>query len=92
MSRPKLADALATAHVVFDKATLETAIARMADEIAPAYADGEAPLFLTVMNGGLPFAAQPAFALGERGVDLPSDYLPATRYRIAPLDPHAHLV
>ena len=81
MSRPKLADALATAHVVFDKATLETAIARMADEIAPAYAGEEAPLFLTVMNGGLPFAAQLAFALGERGLDLQFDYLHATRYR-----------
>ena len=81
MSRPKLADAMATAHVVFDKATLEAAIARMADEIAPAYADGEAPLFLTVMNGGLPFAAQLAFALGERGLDLEFDYLHATRYR-----------
>lgn len=81
MSRLKLADALATAHVVFDKATLEAAIARMADEIAPSYADGEAPLFLTVMNGGLPFAAQLAFALGERGVDLEFDYLHATRYR-----------
>ena len=81
MSRPKLADALATAHVVFDKATLETAIARMADEIAPAYAGEEAPLFLTVMNGGLPFAAQLAFALGERGLDLEFDYLHATRYR-----------
>ena len=81
MSRPKLADALATAHVVFDKATLEAAIARMADEIVPAYAGGEAPLFLTVMNGGLPFAAQLAFALGERGLDLEFDYLHATRYR-----------
>ena len=81
MSRPKLADALATAHVVFDKATLEAAIARMADEIVPAYAGGEAPLCLTGMNGGLPFAAQPAFALGERGLDLEFDYLHATRYR-----------
>ena len=71
MSRPKLADALATAHVVFDKATLEAAIARMADVIVPVYADGDTPLFLTVMNGGLPFAAQLAFALGERGLDLP---------------------
>ena len=81
MSGPKLADALATAHVVFDKATLEAAIARMADEIAPAYAGEEAPLFLTVMNGGLPFAAQLAFALGERGLDLQFDYLHAIRYR-----------
>ena len=39
-------------------AELEAAIARMADEIRPAYADGEVPLYITVMNGGLPFAAQ----------------------------------
>ena len=81
MSRPKLADALATAHVVFDKATLETAITRMAGEIRPNYDDGDVPLYITVMNGGLPFAAQLAFALGELGLDLEFDYLHATRYR-----------
>ena len=68
MSAPKLADALASAHVVFDKAMLEAAIARMAGEIRPAYADGEVPLYITVMNGGMPFAAQLAFALGELGL------------------------
>ncbi len=81
MSTPKLADALATARVVHDREPLEAAILRMADEIREAYADGEVPLFLTVMNGGLPFAAQLAFALGERGLDLHFDYLHATRYR-----------
>jgi hypoxanthine phosphoribosyltransferase len=81
MSAPKLADALDKAHVVHDRATLEAAIQRMADDIRGAYADGEVPLFLTVMNGGLPFAAQLAFALGERGLDLEFDYLHATRYR-----------
>ena len=65
MSAPKLADALATAHVVHDRATLEAAIDRIADDIRGAYAEGDVPLFLTVMNGGLPFAAQLAFALGE---------------------------
>ena len=81
MSAPKLADALATAHVVHDREVLEAAIERIAGDIRDAYADGEAPLFLTVMNGGLPFAAQLAFALGERGLDLEFDYLHATRYR-----------
>ena len=81
MSGPKLADALATAHVVFDKATLEAAIVRMASEIRPAYEAGDVPLYITVMNGGLPFAAQLAFALGELGLDLQFDYLHATRYR-----------
>ena len=81
MTAPRLTDALATARVVFEKAELEAAIERMADEIRPAYDDGEAPLYITVMNGGLPFAAQLAFALGERGLDLEFDYLHATRYR-----------
>lgn len=41
----------------------------------------DTPLFVTVMHGGLPFAGQLAFALGERGLDLEFDYLHATRYR-----------
>ncbi len=81
MSAPKLADALASSQVLFDRGQLEAAIGRMAEEIRAAYADGEVPLFLTVMNGGLPFAAQLAFALGELGLDLEFDYLHATRYR-----------
>ncbi len=81
MSIPKLSDALATARVIHDKEALESAIQRMAAEIRGEYADGDVPVFLTVMNGGLPFAAQLAFALGERGLDLHFDYLHATRYR-----------
>jgi hypoxanthine phosphoribosyltransferase len=81
MSTPRLADALATAERVHDRATLDTAIAAMADAIREDYADGEPPLFVTVMHGGLPFAAALAFALGERGLDLEFDYLHATRYR-----------
>ena len=63
------------------RATLEAAIERIAEDIVQAYVEGEVPVFLTVMNGGLPFAAQLAFALGERGLDLEFDYLHATRYR-----------
>ena len=81
MSTPRLADALATARVVHDRAVLEAAIRRIAGDIRGAYAEGEVPLFLTVMNGGLPFAAQLAFALGELGLELEFDYLHATRYR-----------
>jgi hypoxanthine phosphoribosyltransferase len=81
MSTPRLADALANARVVHERAVLEAAIRRMAGEIRAAYADDEVPLYLTVMNGGLPFAAQLAFALGESGLDLQFDYLHATRYR-----------
>ncbi len=81
MSVPMLSDALATARVVHGKQVLEDAIERIAAEIRDAYDDGDVPVFLTVMNGGLPFAAQLAFALGERGLDLHFDYLHATRYR-----------
>ena len=81
MSIPKLSEALATARVIHDKPVLEDAIQRIATEIRDAYDDGDVPVFLTVMNGGLPFAAQLAFALGERGLDLHFDYLHATRYR-----------
>ncbi|MGI8561439.1 MAG: hypoxanthine-guanine phosphoribosyltransferase [Luteimonas sp.] len=81
MSTPRLADALATAELVHDRAALDAAIAEMADAIRDDYTDGEPPLFVTVMHGGLPFAAALAFALGERGLDLEFDYLHATRYR-----------
>ena len=81
MTIPKLSDALATAHVIFEKDVLEAAIQRMAGEIRTAYAEDDVPLYLTVLNGGLPFAGQLAFALGELGLDLHFDYLHATRYR-----------
>jgi hypoxanthine phosphoribosyltransferase len=81
MTSPDLQQAVAHSEVVHDRAALETAIARMAGEIRADYADGEVPLYVTVMHGGLPFAAQLAFALGERGLDLQFDYLHATRYR-----------
>lgn len=81
MTSPDLQQALAHSDVVHDRAALEAAIGRMAGEIRADYADGEVPLYVTVMHGGLPFAAQLAFALGERGLDLQFDYLHATRYR-----------
>ncbi|MEZ0470563.1 hypoxanthine-guanine phosphoribosyltransferase [Luteimonas salinilitoris] len=79
---PRLADALRDAELIHDGATLDAAIARMAAEIHADYRDDDLPpLFVTVMHGGLPFAAQLAFALGELGLDLEFDYLHATRYR-----------
>ncbi|MGQ4659730.1 hypoxanthine-guanine phosphoribosyltransferase [Lysobacter sp. F6437] len=72
--------ALANSEVIHDRGSLETAIAGMAANIADDYA-GSVPVYLTVMHGGMPFAAQLAFALGERGLDLEFDYLHATRYR-----------
>ncbi|GAA4862881.1 hypoxanthine-guanine phosphoribosyltransferase [Luteimonas vadosa] len=81
MSQPSLSEALATAELIHDRDTLEDAIEEMADEIREDYDDGDTPLFVTIMHGGMPFATQLAFALGERGLDLEFDYLHATRYR-----------
>ena len=84
MGIPSLADALANAEVIHDRAALEQAIAKMAVRIGHDYAGPAAtapPVFLTVMHGGMPFAAQLALELGERGLDLEFDYLHATRYR-----------
>ena len=75
-----LAHALANSDVLHDRATVERAIDGMADGIAAHYA-GTVPVYLTVMHGGLPFAARLAMALGARGLDLAFDYLHATRYR-----------
>ena len=75
-----LATALATADVIYDRNALERAIARMAVRIRNDYA-GSVPVFLTVMHGGMPFAAQLALEIGARGLDLEFDYLHATRYR-----------
>ena len=81
MTSPRLSEALRSAEVVHDRATLQAAIASMADAIHAEYAgDDIPPLFFTVMHGGMPFAAELAFALGERGLDLQFDYLHATRY------------
>jgi hypoxanthine phosphoribosyltransferase len=81
MSAPRdLAAALAQSDVIHDRRTIEEAIARMAVQIRNDYA-GSVPVYLTVMHGGLPFAAQLALELGERGLDLEFDYLHATRYR-----------
>ncbi len=82
MSAPKLAEVLDSADLIHDRDVLEEAIEDMADAIADDYADDElSPLFITIMHGGMPFAAQLAFALGERETDLEFDYLHATRYR-----------
>jgi hypoxanthine phosphoribosyltransferase len=90
MSAPRLAEVLPSADRLFDRQALDAAIEGMADAIRGDYPDPVAsedgaidppPLFVTIMHGGLPFAAQLAFALGERGLDLEFDYLHATRYR-----------
>ncbi|MFD0738616.1 hypoxanthine-guanine phosphoribosyltransferase [Lysobacter koreensis] len=80
MHAPSLAKALVHADLIHDRKTLEQAIAHMAVPIRNDYA-GSTPVYLTVMHGGLPFAAQLAMELGARGLDLEFDYLHATRYR-----------
>jgi hypoxanthine phosphoribosyltransferase len=78
--RPRLADALANADLLVDRAALDAAITRMAAPIAADYA-GEVPVYLTIMHGALPFAGQLSLELGALGLDLEFDYLHATRYR-----------
>ena len=84
---PELSDAMHGAERVHDRATIEAAIAAMAERIVADYAAAgmpdaaSRPVFLTVMHGGLPFAAQLALEIGARGLDLEFDYLHASRYR-----------
>ena len=75
-----LAAAPVDADLIFDRATLEAAIAGMARPIRDDYA-GDVPVYLTIMHGGLPFAGQLAMEIGALGQDLEFDYLHATRYR-----------
>lgn len=79
MSAPEhpLAAVLPHAECIHDRAAIETAIARMGAGIREALR-GERAVFLTVMNGGLFFAAPLALAIG---CDLEFDYVHATRYR-----------
>lgn len=74
-----LSTALAHSDLLFDRAQVTQAIARMAAAIRADYA-GERPVFLTVMHGGMLFASLLALEIGE-AVDLELDYLHATRYR-----------
>jgi len=71
-----LAAALPRAERLHDRATLEVATARMGADITGAL-EGERAVFLTVMNGGMFFAAPLALAIG---CDLEFDYVHATRY------------
>ncbi|HEY6943448.1 hypoxanthine-guanine phosphoribosyltransferase [Dokdonella sp.] len=77
MSTASLADALARADLVHDRATLALAIERVGREIDAAL-DGKPAVFLTVMQGALAFAGQLATAIHA---PLAFDYVHATRYR-----------
>ncbi len=78
MTSETLQAALARADCVHPRAVLDATILRMAAEISRDYAAGERPLFLTLMHGGMIFAAHLAIALD---IDVEFDYLHATRYR-----------
>jgi hypoxanthine phosphoribosyltransferase len=77
---PGLAAVLPAADLIHGREAVEAAIDGMAARIAADYA-GVRPVFLTVMHGALPFAAQLALGIGARGLDIEMDYLHATRYR-----------
>ena len=79
MSRLTLEQAVAQADLLVDRPTIDTAIAGIADAIARDY-KGEVPVFISIMNGALPFAGQLALELGARGQDAQFDYMQASRY------------
>lgn len=68
---------LPRAECIHERGVLDAAIVRMGAAITTAL-EGERAVFITVMNGGMFFAAALAFAIG---VDLEFDYVHATRYR-----------
>ena len=74
---PALAQAMKNVDLIHDRARIDGAIAAMGPRIDAAL-NGEVPLFLSVMNGGLLFAGALALAIKT---DLEFDYLHATRYR-----------
>lgn len=79
MSKLTLEQAVAQADLLVDRPTIDAAIAGIADAIARDYR-GEVPVFLSIMNGALPFAGQLALELGARGQDAQFDYMQASRY------------
>jgi len=88
MSAPghPLAAVLPGAELIHDRAALDAAIARMGADITRTLA-GERAVFLTVMNGGLFFAAPLALAIG---CDMEFDYVHATRYGDATVGREVH--
>lgn len=71
-----LSAALPRAACIHQRSELDAAVARIGGEVTRAL-QGERAVFLTVMNGGMFFAA--ALALAIEG-DLEFDYVHATRY------------
>lgn len=73
-----LALALQNSRRLFDEAEIDAAVDRIAADIRADFEDGERPVYLTLMHGGMLFASKLALRVG---IDLEFDYLHATRYR-----------
>jgi hypoxanthine phosphoribosyltransferase len=78
MAVTDLATALGQSERLFDEIEIEDAIGRIAVDLRTDFGSGERPVFLTIMHGGMLFAARLAL---EVGMDMEFDYLHATRYR-----------
>lgn len=76
MSRPSLKQALAVAELIHDRERIREAIARIGAEISRDFA-GQRPVFMTVLNGGMVFAAHLAL---EIRLDLEFDAVHLARY------------
>ncbi len=75
--RHKIQEVIARSDIVFNRSEIERVIDVMAEKIRKDL-HGQFPVFLTLMHGGMFFAAR----LGlELGFDAEFDYLHATRYR-----------
>ena len=73
-----LVTALEQSELLFDEDDIDDAIAAIAEQMHDDFADGEKPVFLTIMHGGMLFASRLAL---EMDMDVEFDYLHATRYR-----------
>lgn len=77
MSRPELSEAIKSATLVHDEAALVAAIQRMGGAISAQLGDDGA-VFLTIMQGALPFAGQLSTLIDA---PLEFDYVHASRFR-----------
>jgi len=73
-----LALALQNSDLLYDQAQIDAEVERIAADIRADFGEGERPVYLTLMHGGMLFASNLALRVG---IDLEFDYLHATRYR-----------
>jgi len=70
--------ALQNSRLLWDQGQIDAAVEAIAADIRADYEDGDRPVYLTLMHGGMLFASNLALRVG---IDLEFDYLHATRYR-----------